>query len=489
LAYTVKSMNAASMRAELDVKTMVALGEAKSALIAWSVAHKSWPGLMPFPDRLEAVLPNYDGRSDCPGGATLNSHLIGKLPWKAGDYNHCTNLLDGLGKEYVGADNEVFWYAVSKNVVHIYSPSSNPVINPNITDSGWLRVLDAKGKEISNRVAVVIIAPGRPLSGQDRSGATPPIGAFLDEIVIGGTTYSNRDYNEDSEDFIMGDTTNSTFNDRLVYITIDELVAAIANRVSSEAGKLLNKYNLKNTYFPNAAPLGASTEYISGTSVRGKLPIDVTDNCNCLSANSCSCKFNSIASIAFIKNGIGDWSGEAGSCIKSGKACTCTGAGNCSYNGNTFLCDVNGLCIHDLVDGGEYQYSIPSYADILDSSSSCAINSDKAVCTGAGGFRIGLKEPDWFKLNRWQDYIYYEWSPTSSLESGGRTGVSALLVSAGAPIVNAPFSFKGSAQLRPSNNIADYLDSEENINGGFKFEATNKQKTHIYNDQVFIVSP
>jgi hypothetical protein len=109
---------------------------------------------------------------------------------------------------------------------------------------------------------------------------------------------------------------------------------------------------------------------------------------------------------------------------------------------------------------------------------------------------LGLSEPTWFKTNLWQDYFYYQWSPTASLQAGAKTGISALLIGTGSEILNPPYAFKGLPQARPSNMIAEYLDSDENTNGGtpqdltnIKFEAVSKMKVNNYNDQTYIVSP
>lgn len=117
------------------------------------------------------------------------------------------------------------------------------------------------------------------------------------------------------------------------------------------------------------------------------------------------------------------------------------------------------------------------------------MSSGNVVCNAAGSFTIGLKESTWFKTNLWQDYFYYQWSPAANLQVGGKVGISALLIATGSAIVALPPAIKGSPQLRPSNNILDYLDSAENTDGNLIFDATNKQKASNYNDQTYIVAP
>lgn len=239
-AYVVRSYDAAAMKARQEERTIKALAEAKEALIAWSVTHNQTPGQMPWPDRRETNDPNYDGRSDCSSASfeLVNSqgeaNFIGQLP-SLPSTTPCL-IYPGIG-HYQDAYGNKLWYAVSRNLVRNYvSPATNPIINPGIITAPtypWMIIRDGQGGIISNRVAIVIIAPGLPLSGQNRSSSAPPVSAYLDTMEINGNVYSNADYLIDTEDFIQGPTTSS-FNDRLVYITIDELILSVARRVAQE---------------------------------------------------------------------------------------------------------------------------------------------------------------------------------------------------------------------------------------------------------------
>lgn len=239
-AYVMQSYDAAEIKARQEEKTMKALAEAKEALIAWSVTHSQTPGQMPWPDRREITNPNYDGRSDCSSASfeLVNSqgeaNFLGQLP-SLSSTAPCL-IYPGIG-HYQDAYGNKLWYAVSRNLVRNYvSPATNPVINPGVITAPtypWMVVRDSQGRVISNRVAIVIIAPGLPLPGQHRSTSAPPASAYLDTMEINGNVYSNADYLIDNEDFIQGPTTAS-FNDRLVYITIDELITNIAKRVAQE---------------------------------------------------------------------------------------------------------------------------------------------------------------------------------------------------------------------------------------------------------------
>ncbi len=512
LAYLLNAFDPARLRLEQDKKTMQTLNEAKQALIAWVVSHPTYPGQFPYPDRREVVSPNYDGKSDCPPSNTAflpSSYelLIGQLPI-AGQDLPCVDYLQGLGEDFRDAQGNRLWYAVSRNLVHHYEflsadPDSNPIINPSIVGSHsypWLKILDRNGQLISVRVAVVIIAPGNALAGQNRTGIAPTVTQFLDTFQIGSSTFSNTNYDSADEDFVIGQDSRDVseldtsvvkpyyFNDKLVFITIDELMSALNNRANVEASNLLNKYRNKNTQFPYAAALGAAlnNHISSGISTKGMLPIDVTDNCSCADEFTCSCSFNPIASVALERGG-GTWNTalDTGSCSSAigapSDTCTCTGAGSCSRFATTFICTAAGVCAHNLPAGAnKFVYSVPTYADIYATTADCTISGNQAECDNTGTFSIGLKEPVWFKQNLWQDYIYYEWSAMSNLQFGAKANLTAILINAGQ--VNA-------GQDRSFPLISNYLDTAENTDGDNIFEASNKQKTGVYNDQAFVVAP
>lgn len=525
VVYLLSVYDPSQLRLEQDKKTYLRLNEAKQALVAWAVAHNDHPGQLPYPDRREVVGPNYDGKSDCPpSGTAFNipgsyALFLGQLPI-AGQEAPCENPLLGLSEDFRDVQGNRFWYAVSRNLVHRYEflladPNSNPIINPSILNGPsypWLRVLDRNGVLISDRVAVVIIATGNALAGQNRSGVAPTPNQYLDTFTIGATNYSNANYVLPNEDFIIGqdsrDVTEADmsvtkpyyFNDKLVFITIDELMAAITSRASAEVSKLLNQYRAKNGQFPYAANLGATFDNhnSSGISTKGMLPIDVTDSCSCSSAENCSCSFQPITSVTLYRNaGTWDTTEDLGLCSSatSPKNCTCTGAGSCSRFTTSFTCTNLGNCTHNLPSTplNKYTYTLNNYADFNSATLGCVIvmdtlPRDTAECNDMGSFTIGLREPDWFKKNLWQDYFYYEWTPAANLQVGGKTGVGALLISAGG-LLPATEAQPMVLQSRPSGNISDYLDSIQNTNNDLVFDATNRQETNNYNDQAYIVMP
>lgn len=303
-ALVVRSYDAAEMKARQEEKTMKALAEAKEALIAWSVAHPEFPGAMPYPDRGSGG--SYDGESDCFNAANefKRYFLIGMLPILDSRDTNCLNSLrKGISINSLpsslnmrGKYGDRLWYAVSRNLVHNYEFSKDaaknekenipPIINLGLamaneifaneslynppylrrkskqddaigsTPYRWLKVVDSRGVVISDRVAAVIIAPGLPLAGQDRSADAPLPAAYLD--ALGG--FSNADYQVDDETFVQA-SESSNFNDRLVYITIDELLSALEKRVAGEVRQAINFPKVNNLHRPWMLPLLDAENY------------------------------------------------------------------------------------------------------------------------------------------------------------------------------------------------------------------------------------
>ena len=116
--------------------------------------------------------------------------------------------------------------------------------------SNWLAVRDQNGNVLSNQVAFIIMAPGVALATQNRAGATPTAQNFLDSYTVNGTTYKNWD---SDLDFIAAPRTNNTvnqFNDRLLYVTRNELMSRLVDRVAGEVRLGLNTYYLTYHTYP-----------------------------------------------------------------------------------------------------------------------------------------------------------------------------------------------------------------------------------------------
>lgn len=236
-------LSATDLSIDRSARTSAALAEAKQALITHALVygegHKTNatpagstvkddvtlpPGSLPCPDK-GGQSPEGSETVHC--GDTFES-VIGRLPWRS---LGISPLRDGSG--------ECLWYAVSGN----YKANPSPhTLNPD--SLGQFRVLDDSGNVLagstaSNRAVAVIIAPGTPIDGQNRSpvagtaecGGNFSAAAYLDAITLNGTTYNNA-LPDTSPSGISTFVTGSRegFKDRIIYITREEIWGPIQRR-------------------------------------------------------------------------------------------------------------------------------------------------------------------------------------------------------------------------------------------------------------------
>ena len=268
-------MSARSLQTREQVEQAGILGEAKRTLLGWAITRGSTsnpsadrPGDLPAPD----VLNNTESPGDYDGdfetrcmdasqsngvpltASSVNVRCLGRLPWR-------TLQMSLNNPSEQDAEGKMPWYAVSANLTRI--DSCLTVLNSNtaaLPYSGfncasatnlpypWLTVRDTRGNVLSNRVAFVVLLPG-PVVGNQERRASPNLGGasqYLDSMTVAAGctspcvpgTYSNYDLDND---FIAGDTTDS-FNDRLVYTTIDELMPAIEKQVASTVRGIITDF-------------------------------------------------------------------------------------------------------------------------------------------------------------------------------------------------------------------------------------------------------
>ena len=546
-AYVLKTLNVSNLKAEQDAKTMQSLKEAKVALIAWAVNHPNVPGLMPYPDR--NVDGNYDDTSDCyASNIPFNPNFVlGRLPLFKNDPN-CINATitvgNGLSEDFRDGTGERLWYEVSSNLLYDYNttaPMPNrepPIVNPSIVNNPlvepWMIVRDRNGVILSSRVAAVIISPGSPLPNQDRSGGIANPNQYLDKIVMANNTpYQNYGYSLPGlpQEFIIGDDYRNVakndptyknqaiqpyyYNDKLVYITIDELMAALEKRAASEVKVAINNYKVSTGYNPYASILGGHKNYSCVVNkFAGALPMIPSHISSCsyngitASSSNSSCNFTEVDSVVFTKTGTNFTASNNvapnNNCTFSGKVCTCTGAGNCTRGGSKFVCDAAGVCSANVA--GSYKFGGGAFDSVTGKCTSTCGSDIACSGVGAGNFThsactdspfnsviTNSQLAPWFSANSWQDYIYYalQRGASPTLTVGAKIGVKALTITTGYPII-APFvSSKGVDQVRLSCAMNDSLDTNVNVNGNLTnvYETLNKPRNQSYNDQIFIISP
>lgn len=540
--YVLKAYDPAQLRLEQDKKTYMALNEAKKALIAWSVNHPNMPGIMPYPDRNGDG--NYDDTSDCyASNINFAPHFVlGRLPLFRNDPNcittdtidtsgvHDTPAVNGLSLDLRDGIGERIWYEVSRNLLHDYKSSAmhsngaSPVINPSIINNPsntWMVVRDRNGIVLSNRVAVVIFSPGEALNNQDRSGGAANPNQYLDKIIMADNTpYQNYGYPDPAtnpvQEFIIADDyrtvskTDSTYkdqnvepyyyNDKLAYITIDELMYALEKRALEQAKDALNKFKTTNGFYPFAAGLGSVTNPNQCTqgNLRGLLPVNTALDqvCTCTSlTRTCNCNFNTVRSISFTRstgsfavNGSGA-NAPTGACSvlpANNKMCTCNGAGACRRASGAiqFSCNSCGTCtatvagVNKFDTTGEFSAGTgscvyaPSALPTL-SSATCPTTADGTFTLSACNANetinsvptVGGLLPAWFLANQWEKYIVYAVSNDCVSTGGG------CLSNTSPPKITVGLNQNINALIAgslvnsvASCSIANYLNSTENVN-------------------------
>lgn len=283
-------INSSARQIEVTKTAFDVLTEAKSALIGFSIGVQSGgsrPGQLLPPDTLENS--QYDGLPDnnCLDGTnasgasyltgasakSANLRCIGRLPWRRLNLQ----LKDTSAQDILG---NVPWYVASENLADPNFCMS--VLNPN-TASGnvamysscpiatgpawpWLKVCDSSGKILSDRVAFVLIAPGPAIQTASRLQTRATISSdprnFLDDVpaplgwnLLPPTSRCSTFDNAGLKgEFIVGEQSR-TFNDRILYVTIDELMLKIEKKVAAEVSESVIKH--KNDYgtYPWLAPI------------------------------------------------------------------------------------------------------------------------------------------------------------------------------------------------------------------------------------------
>ncbi|WP_428826875.1 hypothetical protein ACLIKD_01445 [Azonexus sp. IMCC34842] len=190
----------------------MALRAAKDALIGDAAAYRSssttyLPGHFRCPERLSIGSP-IEGQAQTTCSTTTTR--LGRFPWKTLGVD---KLLDGYG--------EPLWYAISPGF------TTSPI---NSNSIGQLQV-----NGLPNAAVAIVIAPGVPLPGQNRSITTatsPPQPS--DYLDLG---------NADGFDFVSSGPIQ-TFNDHIVTVTRAELFKAVNMRVLAEVRGIDDGSNL-----------------------------------------------------------------------------------------------------------------------------------------------------------------------------------------------------------------------------------------------------
>lgn len=227
-----------------DIKLAAAMAKAKEALIARAVTDDNRPGSLPCPD----LITNSPGLNNIPGDGkadmftmTQCPSYVGWLPWVTLDL---PELSDGSGTR--------LWYVLAPTLRD--DDSAHPI------NSDTAMGLQVDG---NNDIAALIIAPGPSLSGQTRPSNNPA--DYLDE----------ENSNGDDRKYVTGPA-SATFNDVVLIVTRQELMAAVEKRVANEVKSCLEQHAASSANtdhrYPWPAPLSGTNRQGKNASLFGRVP-------------------------------------------------------------------------------------------------------------------------------------------------------------------------------------------------------------------------
>ena len=503
LSLLVSSLGQAGLQNAKNRKTSEALAQAKEALIAYAVSNRTRPGNLPCPD-LKA--PGQGTQDSCSGIA----NSIGRLPWKT------------LGiAELVDADGEPLWYVLSGNFKSVSS-----IINSDT--QGTSSVYDNSGTTLlSSDVAAIVFAPGSTIGSQSRSASINELCTSTSTIKfqnLCATNYLDTGPNSLNNSaaagpFIAANKT-ATFNDRLIYITTENLFATIEKLVSKniESGikAMLNTYASSAVWgaYPFAAPfVRPSTSTFNGQAGlnSGLLPIGNIDPGTILSP-----LWKSTPTPTYAVSG----GGESGNCTidtsRNSLKCACSGAG-CEMPipaGGTLTLNADiagvGLGLWKMFDkgnidqvafegggvGGKKLWTDPvlNLASVnlvghLHADGSAGVILTATAKSGGSDLKFiemkGMESSSTFPLalwllpNKWHQHMYYAISPTSGLQiNGSGSNKQAIVVMMGKALAGKTHS---------TAIVADYMEGENATPADLIY--VNKTRSSTFNDQVIIVAP
>ena len=209
--------------------------------------------MLPCPDNLGDE--NLDGTQDPHCGREENldplkgGSRFGRLPWNiagiAPSYEDPdeTDIGDGLGIDFKDGTGNRLWYAASRNFVPIKTGAhllNLHGVSRMTTD--WLSVVNESGQPVSDRVAAVILSPGRTkikqermhevelnrLSGEGKLRSNDERVAadlYFEEVELDGGR-KVRNYENDGEFIGASEWTKEQTNDRLAFLSLDEMLSS-----------------------------------------------------------------------------------------------------------------------------------------------------------------------------------------------------------------------------------------------------------------------
>jgi hypothetical protein len=292
VALLVSSLDSSALQIGREGNSSYALAQARAALIGYAIAYGDnhsgeVHGYLPCPD-LDGGNPEGSAEAVC---GSKNVSVLGRFPWRT---LNLPQLRDGYG--------ECLWYAVAGNYKN--NPKNGLM---NWDNDGLFEVLGDGGEQLTgadaaSRAVAVIFAPGPPLDAQDRapSGSAPLCGGnyvasnYLDSDGTHNNSLVPATANA-ATTFVSG--ASSMVNDRVVYITKDDIYNALRQRsdfistltaMTQKTAECIAAFGMKNGFngganksLPWPAPLalsdyGANAAYNdTGNLYAGRVPYQV----------------------------------------------------------------------------------------------------------------------------------------------------------------------------------------------------------------------
>lgn len=239
-----RSANTGQLQPQRDARLAATLARAKEALIARAVTDDNRPGSLPCPD----LVTNSLGLNNVPGDGKADMFTLTQCPSYAGWLPWVTLDLPELADD----SGTRLWYVLAPALRD--DDSAQPINSDTAT-----------GLQVDGNadVAALIIAPGAPLPGQNRPSNIPA--DYLD-----GENGNGNDHK-----YVTGPR-GLAFNDTVLIITRQELMAAVEKRVANEVRSCLEQHaaaaaNADHRY-PWPAPFSAASQQGKAGSYFGRVP-------------------------------------------------------------------------------------------------------------------------------------------------------------------------------------------------------------------------
>lgn len=490
IAILVSSLNVATLRNARQETSDAVLAQAKEALIGYAVKDGNRTGELPCPDYDNdgaVTLADYNG-SNC-------QTLLGKLPWKS------------LGLPDLRDDSgERLWYAVSDP----FHANGSAALN-----SDTAGTISVNGNLAVNNAIAIIFAPGKALSGQDRSAANinNPV-AFLESVISSPTSFRLLSRDDQSGG-------NFTYNDQMILITHDALFPAVEKVISRRVrNELLKTSRPFWRPYPYAAPFNNPSSENSFVSASGTLYGLLPRHAVWSGLPSVSVADGSATWACEQRTGVNSLSNARIRCYFSG----ISGPPSPSVVMTGVLAPSLGLWRqYDLGSSNEVRIRIrgascalpdAAYPSTVDCAAAAvpgvgavinySTNTDGSVTVSFSGSlisaitRIELRDVvtdatyNWFVQNEWHKVMYYALSP--GYNAGGSGACSgappACLKLDNSENMGVLIATTGSAlagKTHPSALLGDYLEGVNANPPGFIY--TNNPRSSTFNDQIISVAP